>query len=254
MVYCNCGSQLSWCIDTNRTGSYWWRCRRVTSPSVCSASTLIRTTSWFQHSRLNFIVVLLLAYSVLWYEHDREHMAAYEDLTWSQQRDQGITSINEPTTCLRWSADPTTKPCSSTSSAAFQQLTGTPHLPIIAVISPRNSPSPHTTLQLNHRPQHVSKWRAHHHGWFGIFIYGAVRNSAAKITNYNTTSERNSLKIYTVVVKHGDFSRRASNNCWAHDMGHLHRMYIPHIDDMCIPSWWGRQNYTRTKVSEYLQH
>jgi hypothetical protein len=64
---------------------------------------------------------------------------------------------------------------------------------------------------------------------------------AAKIANYSTTSERSSLKQCIVCVKYGDFNRRAANSCCSHDMDHLHPMNIPHIDDLRIPFWWGRQ-------------
>jgi hypothetical protein len=30
MVCCKCGSQMSWCVDTNRNDVYRWRCRRKT--------------------------------------------------------------------------------------------------------------------------------------------------------------------------------------------------------------------------------
>jgi hypothetical protein len=162
---------MSRCVDTNRQGGYWWRCRRTTFPYTCSASTSIKPGSWFQLSKLNLMKVLFLAYSVHLYEQDREHVEACEVLIYSQQPNQGIIY---PATCLRWSADPT-RPSSPRLLASLQPWTGASHLPIIVVMSLCNSPSPHTTLHSNHRPQHVSKWRVHHHGWRGTFIRGAVR-------------------------------------------------------------------------------
>jgi len=94
MVCCKCGSQMSWCIDTNRKVGFQWRCRRITSPSACSASISIRHKSWFQQSNLNFVEVLFLTYIVRSYEHDREHVAACESLPHSLQPDRGIMSIN----------------------------------------------------------------------------------------------------------------------------------------------------------------
>jgi len=48
IVCCKCGSQMSWCVHTNRKDGYWWRCRRITFASACSASTSIRDCSCFQ--------------------------------------------------------------------------------------------------------------------------------------------------------------------------------------------------------------
>jgi hypothetical protein len=48
MLCCKCGSQMSWCVHTNRKDGCWWRCRRFTSASECSASTSIRHGSRFQ--------------------------------------------------------------------------------------------------------------------------------------------------------------------------------------------------------------
>ena len=87
IVCCKCGFQMSWCVDTNRKVGFRWRCRRITSPSACSASMTIRHDSRFQQSNLNFIEVLFLTYIVRSYGHDREHVAACESLpvptTWS---------------------------------------------------------------------------------------------------------------------------------------------------------------------------
>src|SRR5215470_9909810 len=58
MVCHKCGSQMSWCVDTNRKDGFRWRCRRKVSASVCSASTSIRHGSWFQQSNLNFMEVM----------------------------------------------------------------------------------------------------------------------------------------------------------------------------------------------------
>jgi len=52
-----------------------------------------------------------------------------------------------------------------------------------------------------------------------------------------------------VCVKQGDFNQRASNNCCTHDMNHSHRVYIPRIDNLCIPSWWGRKKLHTYKSS-----
>jgi hypothetical protein len=48
MVCCNCGSQISWCVDTSVKGGYWRRCLRAISASLCHASTSVRHGSWFQ--------------------------------------------------------------------------------------------------------------------------------------------------------------------------------------------------------------
>jgi hypothetical protein len=120
-------------------------------------------------------------------------------------------------------------------------------------MSLRDSPSPHRTLQSNHR-QNTSA-RGVHNTTIDVIRSFVVLCAphAAKFANYRATSERSSLKICMVCVNYGDFNRRASNICCTHDMNHSHRMYIPRIDDLCIPSWWGRPNYTRIKVAEYLQ-
>ena len=53
-VCCTCGSQMSWCVNTNLKASETvWRCRRITSVSECSASRSIRHDSCFQQSNLN---------------------------------------------------------------------------------------------------------------------------------------------------------------------------------------------------------
>jgi hypothetical protein len=73
MVCCDCGSQMSWCVDTNGKDGYRWRCRRITS-----ASASIRHCSWFQQSNHNFTHVLFFMYIVRSYEYDQEYVAACE--------------------------------------------------------------------------------------------------------------------------------------------------------------------------------
>ena len=77
MVSSKFGSQMSWCVSTNRKDGYRWRCWRITSPSACSASTSIRHGSWLQQSNLYFIEVLFLTYIVRSYEQAREQAASF---------------------------------------------------------------------------------------------------------------------------------------------------------------------------------
>ena len=117
VVCCKCGSQMSWCVETNHKYGYIWRFWRYTSPSACSASTSIKHGSWFQQSplnaelnficyllillgahhilhvsgiRVNFIEVLFLTYIFRSYEHDRKHVTAYEGISLSIQPDGGL--------------------------------------------------------------------------------------------------------------------------------------------------------------------
>jgi len=86
-----CGSQMIWCVGTNRKDSYRVRCQRITSAFACSASTSIRHGSWFQQSTLNFTEVFFLVYNtVRSYKHDREHLAACEGIPQSLQPDGGL--------------------------------------------------------------------------------------------------------------------------------------------------------------------
>jgi hypothetical protein len=59
MVCCKCGSQISWCFNTNLNDGYRWPCRRKTYDSVCSASM-----SFFRHSTLSCMDVLFLIYDI----------------------------------------------------------------------------------------------------------------------------------------------------------------------------------------------
>jgi hypothetical protein len=56
----------------------------------------------------------------------------------------------------------------------LQPWTGRPHLPSNAVMQTRDSTVPHSTHLLSHRTRQVTLWRAHHQGWRGTFIRGAL--------------------------------------------------------------------------------
>jgi hypothetical protein len=87
MVCCKCGSQISWCVNTNCKDGYRWRCRRITSPSARRSHTV------HGFSRMILISeVLFLTYIVRSYEHDREHVVAREGLHQSLRPDLGINA------------------------------------------------------------------------------------------------------------------------------------------------------------------
>ena len=88
MFCCQCVSQMSCCVDTNRNDCYRWRCLRKTSTSVSSVSMSIRHGSFFRQSNLNFMEVLFFTYSynlvrcipVLTIEQEVHFCSAYRNI------------------------------------------------------------------------------------------------------------------------------------------------------------------------------
>ena len=148
MVCCKCGSQMSWCVGTNRKDGYRLRCHSITSAFACSAYTSIRHGSWFKHSTLSFAEVFLAYDIVHSYKHDREHLAACENIPQSLQPDWGLHLSPGP----------------------LRVCGGVPnrqHGPLHQVCCHHHSP------HFSQRPQYVRLWHAHYHGWC-MFICGAL--------------------------------------------------------------------------------
>lgn len=61
-----CWLSTQWRAEPQLKEGCKWYCHRELSGSLCSSSTMIRHGSWFQHSNLTLLEVLLLTYNFMW--------------------------------------------------------------------------------------------------------------------------------------------------------------------------------------------
>ena len=65
-VQCNtCGGDMVWTVDKTVSDGYRWRCRRRNGATRCSDSRSIKHRSWFHHSNLTYLEVLLVMYGIV---------------------------------------------------------------------------------------------------------------------------------------------------------------------------------------------
>jgi hypothetical protein len=172
MVCCRCGSHISWCVDTNRKDGYRWWCRRVTPASVCPASTSIGTVHGFSREFHEGFVL-----------HVR-HRSFTRTRSWARGgtwRHSSFPTTWWGTTCQLAhymfaagsrsdNVDQFTKFIGIVATMDYSAIP--PHLLGHAATKLAVAP---LQSQCSRHPKHVRSCRAHHHGWCGTVIRGALR-------------------------------------------------------------------------------
>jgi len=65
-VQCStCDRDMTWYADPSISNGFRWRCRRTVFGVLYSASSSIRTGSWFQQNKLTFREILLVTYGIV---------------------------------------------------------------------------------------------------------------------------------------------------------------------------------------------
>ena len=60
---CNtCSGDMTWSVDQSVSDGYRWRCRRRNGGTRCSDFRSIKHRSWFHHSNLSYLEILLITY------------------------------------------------------------------------------------------------------------------------------------------------------------------------------------------------